>query len=62
MNKILAGPHRINELSVKGDDLLQLGYKGPQIGKAQKFLLKQSLANNTNDKDTLIKLLNSFKE
>jgi len=62
LNKILAGPHRISELSVKGDDLLKLGYKGPQIGKAQKFLLKQSLANNTNDKDELIKLLNGFKE
>lgn len=61
MNKILAGPHRINELSVKGDDLLQLGYKGPQIGKAQKFLLKQSLANGTNDKEQLIKFLKGFK-
>lgn len=61
LDGVLAGPHRISELSVKGDDLLALGYKGPQIGKAQKYLLKQSLANNTNDKDKLIKLLNGFK-
>ena len=61
LDGVLAGPHRINDLSVKGNDLLALGYKGPQIGKAQKYLLKQSLANNTNDKDKLIKLLNGFK-
>ena len=62
LNTILKGPHRINDLSVKGDDLIKLGYKGESIGKAQKYLLKQSLANNTNDKDQLIKLLKGFKE
>ena len=62
LDVILAGPHRISDLSVKGNDLLALGYKGPEVGKAQKFLLKKSLADNTNDKDTLIKSLNGFNK
>ena len=61
LDGILAGPHRISDLSVKGYDLLALGYKGPEVGKAQKFLLKKSLADNTNDKEALIKALNGFK-
>ena len=62
LNNIIAGPHRINQLSVNGNDLITLGYKGTEIGKAQKFLLKKSLADNTNDKDTLIKSLNGFNK
>ena len=62
LDVILAGPHRISDLSVKGNDLLALGYKGPEVGKAQKFLLKKSLVDNTNDKDTLIKSLNRFNK
>lgn len=62
LDTILAGPHRISDLSVKGDDLLKLGYKGPEVGKAQKFLLKKSLADNTNDKEALIKALNGFNK
>ena len=62
LDGILAGPHRISDLSVKGNDLLALGYKGPEVGKAQKFLLKKSLADNTNDKDALIKSLNGFNK
>lgn len=61
LNTILAGPHRINDLSVKGNDLIELGYKGRDVGRAQEFLLKKSLADNTNDKDKLIKFLNGFK-
>ena len=62
LNNIIVGPHRINQLSVNGNDLIALGYKGTEIGQAQKYLLKQSLSNNSNDKEFLIKTLNGFKK
>lgn len=62
LDDVLAGPHRIKDLSVNGDDLMKLGYKDKEIGKALNYLLQISLSENTNDKDVLIKKLNGFKK
>jgi len=51
-------PLNLKELSVKGNDLISLGFKGPQIGTSLLRLLKYAVENRTNDKNTLINILN----
>ena len=58
LSTTLKGPHRIKDLSVNGDDLIALGYKGKDIGKNLNKILKIAIFNHTNDKKTL---LNSLK-
>ena len=60
LNNIIAGPHRISDLPIKGEDLMKLGYSGKKVGKALDYLLKKSLSNNINDRDSLLKCLNDF--
>jgi len=50
-------PLDLRELSVKGNDIIKLGFKGPQIGTALLKLLKYAVENRTNDKKTLINIL-----
>ncbi len=54
----LKRPHRIKDLSVNGDDLIALGYKGKEVGKQLNKLLKVSIFEHTNNKNKLLKSLN----
>jgi len=50
-------PLNLKELSVNGNDLMSLGFKGPQIGMTLIKLLKYAVQNKTNDKKKLIDFL-----
>ena len=54
----LKRPHRIRDLSVNGDDLIALGYKGKEVGKQLNKLLKVSIFEHTNNRNKLLKSLN----
>lgn len=66
-SKILEGPHRIKDLALKGNDLMELKVedrkgnihycKGPTIKELQKILLKEVIDNpSINDKESLTKV------
>lgn len=51
-------PKTVNELTVNGNDLVALGFKGKEIGDAQKMMLLKIYSNDVNNvKDDLIKLI-----
>ena len=58
LKNTLKRPHRIKDLSVNGDDLIALGYKGKEIGKQLNKLLKVSIFEHTNNRNKLLKSLN----
>ena len=55
---------KLSDLKITGDDLIQLGFKGREIGKALDYCLDQVLRNQSlNEKEKLIELVkNCFKE
>ena len=58
LKNTLKRPHRIKDLSVNGDDLIALGYKGKEVGKQLNKLLKISIFEHTNSRNKLLKTLN----
>ena len=58
LKNTLKRPHRIRDLSVNGDDLIALGYKGKEVGKQLNKLLKVSIFEHTNNRNKLLKSLN----
>ncbi len=54
-------PLKITDLALSGQDLLNMGFKGKEIGNAQKLFLKAVLKGVTNNKDSLLYLLNLAK-
>ena len=59
LNEFRAGmfPMKISDLALNGHELMSMGYKGKEIGNAQKFLLQNIFSGETNDKETLKRLL-----
>lgn len=52
----------LKELKVNGNDLLELGYKGKEIGLILSHLYEQVLKNpSLNDKDTLLDIVNKIE-
>jgi len=60
---LLSQPHclHIRDLAVRGGDLLALGFRGADIGKAQNWLLGQVMEGNlSNERETLLQGLAKF--
>ena len=52
---------KLSDLKITGDDLIQLGFKGREIGKALDYCLDQVLRNQSlNEKEKLIKLVKHY--
>ena len=52
---------KLSDLKITGDDLIQLGFKGREIGKALDYCLDQVLRNQSlNEKEKLIELVKNY--
>ena len=59
LDAVLAGDacFSLARLAVKGEDLLALGYRGPEVGRALRTLLEAVLDGAENEKSSLLRLL-----
>lgn len=55
-------PREIKDLAIKGDDLIELGYKGEKIGKMMRICLNTIMHEEApNDRDVLIEIIRREK-
>ena len=51
----------VRDLALRGQDLMALGLRGPEIGRAQRMLLEGVLEGSVeNEKQALVKFLESY--
>ncbi len=63
IDRFLAGPHRLEDLAVNGQDLLELGYRGPEIGAALEEILRFVMEKpSRNKRDYLLARAEKLRE